>query len=51
VKLATTVAFPAIVKVVDGGELLENVPPVPNQPPKIQPDAGDAESAIAVPDV
>ena len=50
-KLATTVAFPVMVKVVAGEELLANVPPNPDQLPKIQPEAGEAESVMAVPEV
>ena len=50
VKLATTVASPSIVKTVEDWELLESVPPVPDQFPNDQCCAGTAESVIAVPD-
>jgi hypothetical protein len=51
VKVAEAVAFPVIVNVVDTAEPFENVPPVPDHFPKTQPDAGEAKSAMAVPDV
>jgi hypothetical protein len=50
VKLPKTVAFAVIVKIVDREELFENVPPLPDHFPKTQPEAGEANSTIAVPD-